>query len=139
MGRASLVSGRFARAWGAGVRAPWVPWPMGSLAHGFWPPGFPAPRVLGRTGLGLAWGAKGPGPGRLGIYLLPRYCIFFRLDTAIFFRLDTATIFRLDAAIIFRLYTAIIVRLDTAIIFRLDTAIIFRLDTAITGPCLEGP
>ena len=24
------------------------------------------PRVLGRTGLGLAWGAKGPGPGRLG-------------------------------------------------------------------------
>ena len=25
------------------------------------------PRVLGRTGLGLAWGAKGPGPGRLGL------------------------------------------------------------------------
>ena len=24
------------------------------------------PRVLGRTGLGLAWEAKGPGPGRLG-------------------------------------------------------------------------
>ena len=24
------------------------------------------PRVLGRTGLVLAWGAKGPGPGRLG-------------------------------------------------------------------------
>ena len=23
------------------------------------------PRVLGRTGLVLAWGAKGPGPGRL--------------------------------------------------------------------------
>ena len=24
------------------------------------------PGVLGRTGLVLAWGAKGPGPGRLG-------------------------------------------------------------------------
>ena len=27
------------------------------------------PRVLGRTGLGLAWGAKGPGPDRLGFGL----------------------------------------------------------------------
>ena len=27
------------------------------------------PRVLGRTGLALAWGAKGPGPGRLGFCL----------------------------------------------------------------------
>ena len=27
------------------------------------------PRVLGQTGLGFAWGAKGPGPGRLGFGL----------------------------------------------------------------------
>ena len=27
------------------------------------------PRVLGRTGLALAWGAKGPGPDRLGFGL----------------------------------------------------------------------
>ena len=30
---------------------------------------FSRPRVLGRTGLGLAWGAKGPGPDRLGFGL----------------------------------------------------------------------
>ena len=48
------------------------------------------PRVLGRTGSVLAWGAKGPGPGRLG-----------RLDTAFIFRLDNSIIFRLATAIIF--------------------------------------
>ena len=26
-------------------------------------------KILGRTGSGLAWGAKGPGPGRLGFGL----------------------------------------------------------------------
>ena len=72
----------------------------------------------GPTGLGLAWGAKGHGPGRLGFgFGGPR----------VLGRAGLAFIFRLDNSICFRLATAIIFRLDTAIIFRLDTAIIFRL------------
>ena len=67
----------------------------------------------------MAWGTKGPGPGRLGI--------IFRVDAAFVFRLYNSVIFRLATAIIFRLDAAIIFRLDTAIIFRLDTAIISRL------------
>ena len=131
-------------------------WACRVIQSGAAPIGFRRPRVLGRTG--LAWGAKGPGPDRLGLggqgsWAGPAWlwlggprvlgqaglafifrldtAIIFRLDTAFCFRLDTASIFRLDTAIIFRLATAIIFRLDTAIICRLDAAIIFRLDTAI--------
>ena len=106
--------------------------------------------------MGLAWGAKGPGPDRLGFWLGgqgswagpawfwlggPRVLgrtgfhggprVLGRAGLAFIFRLDNSIIFRLVIAINFRLDTAIIFRLATAIIFRLDTAINFRLDAAI--------